>query len=212
MSVSIEKFFPYVLEDMPGVPDPSLRRALMSACIEFTNDSLLIQQNLDKITAIPGTPDYELALPDGYGLVQIMGAWYDGSRLIPVSADYLDGQDQDWQSKTSENPTHIVSLVDSVITVFPTPTVKKTNVLKVRAALTYSRDSDTVDDVLYEDYVDAIAAGAKAILCMSPNKSYSMPALAPEYKRKFIAGKNAAKLLAQRGKTKAELRVEIPKI
>jgi len=207
---SLDDFIPYVTEDLAGVPHPAMQRALISACIDFCNKTLLLQQTLDNVTSITGTGDYEIEAPKGYKIAQVMVAWYDGVPLEPVNADELDDLNQDWTTETG-TPKHLVMLVDDVVTLYPAPD-QRGKVLKIRAALTPSRDAAEVDDVLYEDYVEDIAAGAKAKLCMSPNKIYTNPQLAAMFASKFKAGINNATLLRQAGKTRAEQQVRIPSL
>ena len=208
----IEKFYPWVTEDCPGVPEPTLNRAVIGACIDFTKDSLCIQRDLDKITSIPGTSDYEVAAPEGYTLNQITAAWYNGSRLDPIHVDALDADYEDWSSRTSETPKNLVMIQDGIVTLYPKPASRVSGGLKIRASLCVSRDATEVEDFLYEDYVEAIAANAKARLCIMPKKAWTNPTMYAGYMTQYKVGKNAALLLANKGRTRAELRVQIPRI
>ena len=98
---------------------------------------------------------------------------------------------------------------ERTFSVFPVPKVAESNAITIRAALKPTRASSSCDDVLFEDYVEYLAAGAKARLMLQPNKAYTNPNLVVTQNQLYMQGVNMARQRASRGHTRANLRVKM---
>ena len=89
---------------------------------------------------------------------------------------------------------------------------KYANGLTMRVALKPTRAAESVEDEIYEDYVETIAAGAISRLMLSPEKPYTNEKLAIFYGGKFTQGLNVARSRALHGHSRSNLSVQLRKI
>jgi hypothetical protein len=80
-----------------------------------------------------------------------------------------------------------------------------------RAAFHPTLDSTGLEDSLYRDYWQAIRAGALARLQEIPGQTWTNDKQAVTNGAKFDAGVGKAKIDANRGRTRAELTIELPR-
>jgi hypothetical protein len=95
------------------------------------------------------------------------------------------------------------------ISVFPIPKETASNSLTMRVALKPSRSAATFDDVLFEDYAEVIASGAKYRLLSMANKPWTNGPASAANLTAFMSGVNAARSRAIRGNSRAEVRVRL---
>ena len=69
-----------------------------------------------------------------------------------------------------------------------------------------------IDDVVYEDYADVIAAGAVSRLMVSASKPYTNLQLAQARRQEFLAGLNVARQRASRGHARSNLTVRMRRV
>mgnify|MGYP003577447698 CR=1 FL=1 len=68
---TFEKFFPDLLPQVPGCPEPVAEQALKRAAQRFCELTFAWRVRLDAISLAAGTDEYELPLPDRSELVRI---------------------------------------------------------------------------------------------------------------------------------------------
>jgi len=214
---SYDEFLPYVLLDCPGVSDDAAIGALASAAIEFCEKSLILQRDADPMNIKAGVTDYDLDSPlSGHLVHKVMKAWCGMTRLTPVAPDDMDDPSHynPAASPTPQDgqPTHFTQKDERTISLWKTPGADAAKALTMRVALKPSRAATSVDDVLFEDWVDVISAGAKASLMIIPNKPFSSPQMAAFNQGAFVAGINKAMIKANKGHTRANLSVRMRSI
>jgi len=212
-----EDFFPYVLPDVVGAPEPLVVHHIRNACIEFCEKSLIITRDHDPITVVANTVDYDLEPPAGYLVVKVQKAWLDNNPLDPIAPDFVREASVYNRLFSSYNPggstpKGFLQKEERSISLWPMPDRKYTNGLTLRVALKPTRASTTIEDVVFEDYAEVIAQGALYRLMASPGKAYTNPEMAGINKGLFDQGINVARQRATHGHVRSNLSVKMRKI
>lgn len=213
-----EDFFPYVLPDVVGAPEPLVVHHIRNACIEFCEKSLILTRDHDPITVVANTVDYDLEPPTGYLVVKVQKAWLDNMPLDPIAPDFVrepavyNRLYATYNAESASTPRGYLQKEERSISVWPKPDRKYTNGLTMRVALKPTRTSTSIEDVIFEDYAEAIAQGALYRLQLSPNKAYSNAEMAAINKGLFEQGINVARQRASRGHVRSNLSVKMRKI
>lgn len=202
-------FLPQVMPYVRDCPQPIIEDAIRNAAIEFCEKTYIWKDDLAAISIVGGTSEYAISVPTGAALVSVEACWYSDRLLIPKGADELARIFRlcDWRSAEGD-PVYYTHTTPNSIVVVPTPQNDVADSLKIRAVLCPTRASTTVEDFIYDDYLDTIAAGARARLYAIPGQPFSDMSLALLSRREFLAGVGEAKIKANKGMTRASLRVE----
>jgi hypothetical protein len=214
---TLSNFYPYVLPEVPGCPEISVDVALRSSLIEFCEKSLVIQRDHDPLTVVAGVVDYDFEPPTGSLVVKVMKAWYKSEELIPLAPDEVEDAELYNRSfsganTTGSQPRYILQKDERTFSLYPIPDVNVANGLTMRVAYKPTRTASSFEDVLFEDYAEVIAAGAKARLMMSPGKTYTNPQLAVALMDMFGRGVNTARSRAGRGHVRSDLSVQMRRL
>lgn len=213
---SYEDFFPNILTEVQGAPEPAVVNAIRNACIEFCEKSLILTRDHDPVSVIAGVVDYDLEPPAGYLVVKVQQAWLDTNKITPLAPDFVrDAATYNrlfaaYQSAPS-TPQHYIQKDERSISVWPVPDRLYQNGLTMRVALKPTRASTSIEDVILEDYAEVIASGALRRLMMSVNKPYSNTEMAAVHKSLFDQGVNVARQRASHGHTRSNLSVRLRK-
>lgn len=213
-----EAFFPYVLTEVPGAPEPVVLLAIRNSCIEFCEKSLVLTRDHDPITLLQGINDYELEPPDGYLVVKVQKAWVENNPIDPIAPDIVRDAAvynrlfASYSTGSGSTPKGYLQKEERSISVWPLPDKRYPNGLTLRVALKPTRASSQIDDVIFEDYAEIIASGALHRLMSSAGKAYTSPELAGVHKLKFDQGVNVARSRALHGHVRSNLSVKLRKI
>lgn len=213
-----ESFFPYILPEVPGAPEPVIVLAIRNAAIEFCERSLILTRDHDPITLVPKVVDYDLEPPIKETLIiKIQRAFVEGSKIDPLAPDQIRDPAiynrlyAEYEEQPS-TPQYYLQKDERSITVWPVPDKIYRNALTMRVAMKPTRDSESVDDVIFEDYAEVIAAGALSRLMASAGKPYTNVQMAAVNKMMFDRGVNLAKLRMNAGHTRANMTVKMRRI
>jgi hypothetical protein len=214
---TLSNFYPYVLPEVPGCPEMTVDLALKSSIIEFCEKSLILQRDHDPLTVVAGVVDYDFEPPTGSLVVKIMKAWYKSKELKPVAPDEVDKAELYNRSfsgadTNQQEPQYILQKDERTFSLYPVPDTNAANALTMRVAYKPTRVATAFEDVLFEDYAEVIAHGAKARLFMSPGKTYTNPQLAVAAMDQFGRGVNTARQRAVRGHVRSDLSVQMRRI
>lgn len=205
--VSLKLFLPEVLPDCPGAPELVAVNAIRNACIEFCRRSLLITEIQTAQPYTAGTQQYSLApLSSEQQLVKAMSVTLDDSNTVyPFRLDDVVGVAPDWQVKQGGVQGFIQPSPTELLFV-RVPDTSGTFVPVVATAPT--RVCTTVDNRLYDLYLETVKLGALARLKAVVNSSFSDPSGAAIYAQQFLMGVNAAVVEKNMESSRALLRVE----
>ena len=197
---SFESLIKDVLPYVPGCPDSLIKNNLRSATIELCEKSKAYTYDLDPITTISGTYEYEFDQPSGTDVHQILWATYDGHDLDPISPRSLELNYPDWRDK-SGTPTVYLQKTPDTFWLVPVSNSKKVNGLLLNVALKPSRTTNSIDTNFSNDYRDGIIYGAVYRLLRMPSKEWTDPVAAADYFNLFQAQVADAELRGRGGDT-----------
>jgi len=206
-----------VMPEVPGCTIEIATHAIKNSCIEFCEKSLIIQRDHDPVTVVAGIVDYDFEPPTGMLVTRIMKAWHKTLVLTPLAPDDVEFAEVynrlfNGANVDRKDPQYILQKDERTFSLYGIPATTVANGLTMRVALKPSRSATTVDDVLYEDYAEVIAAGAKARLMMSAGKPYTNPQIAAVQLDMFRQGTNVARQRATRGYVRSSTGVTLRKI
>ncbi len=155
-------FSKYVRPFVPGCPEEVITTAVKTAGIEFCKETSLYRANLSDFSTVVGTDEYTLNPPANTRILYPVDVTYDQSPLMMKTEDELDDVDRGWRIAGNGTPLYYFMLDPTTIK-FSRKSDEAVTV-KIRVALYPTEDSTSVDDLVFEDFYNVIAEGAKAIL------------------------------------------------
>lgn len=209
-AVSYEVFLPEVMPYVHDVPEVVAVQAIRNACIEFCEETHYLQENLDPITGIKDIGLYDLDANDSnYKVVEIMQAYYGDQLLIPKSQEQLNQiyRTSNWEN-LSGNPYYYFRTRAGEVRLVTKPILTEANKLNVKAAIAPKRASTTVDDELFERFLEYISYGARARLYNTPNQPYYDPKTAMEYTKRFYDAIGEVRTRVYKGLTRTAVNIE----
>lgn len=177
-----DQFFPDLLIDLPGCPNPTVERALVRAAQQFFSGAHVWKIWLDSTTTAANTTQYDLALDPNAELVRLERATLDGRPIAITTPDTLPA---DWQTNTAGIADCIFTTDRKTITLLPAKAAGL--VLRVEATLKPANSATGIEDYLFDQYADTIAMGAKARLMQQPDKPYTHVTDGLNFEQRFIA-------------------------
>lgn len=214
MSATLDNFYAYVLPEVPGCPEITADVAIRSALIEFCEKSLVVQRDHDPVSVLKGLVDYDLEPPTGQLVVKVLKAWYRSKELDPVAPDNIDKAEVYNTlfvnaDVSQADPRQYLQKDERTVSLFPIPKESASNALTMRVALKPTRTATAFEDVLFQDYAEIIAHGAKYRLLGMANKPWTNGPAASSALTLFNAGVNVARQRASRGNTRADVRIHL---
>ena len=204
--LNLDVFLPRLLPSAPGCPDPMARQALLDSAIEFCEET-----NLVRVTTDPqyttGAAVYEVDVPPSQKVALTQRAWYGKRELMPAMSSMVSNVDA--YTLVTADPHQVPhSFLESApgeITLFPAPGALATELLTFRAVTKPSRTATQVADVLFEDWAEAIVAGALKRLHSIPDTAFFSDSHAARRAAEFQLGINRARAEAQRGRVRGSI-------
>jgi len=201
--MNLDAFKPLVLAEVIGCPDPLLNQAILMAAAQLCRESMAWTEFQDPIRLVDGVSDYGIDVPTGANLLTVRDVWVGNRRLeARVSQLIVPGEQ-------SSVPMYYNMARDrSLLSVFPMPMASNGATLSVRACYFPLPTATTLPDFLGQDYMDAIASGAKARLMMMPNVPWSNPNLGDYYRNNFDASLIEARIEEMHDRAPGRLTVQ----
>lgn len=213
-TVAVTDFLPWVLPSALGCPEPTAVQHIVAAARELCNDSGIVQATFDPINLAEGVVEYELDSPESQQeIAWVLRAWNEGSPMQPAANEHVLNvlaYKPDAAGVTVQQgvPREFFTLGPRAVGVYPIPQADVAGALIVRASLRPTRAATRLAQVLYDDWVEVVAAGALSRLHSVLGQSYSSEALAAVRSHDFRRGVAKARNEAQRGRHRGELRVQ----
>ena len=165
---------PFILPELPGCSDPLAEQHIRSAVIDFCAQSKLWRVAQDPIGVYAGQAEYDIDLPTGTSLVQIMSCLVDGAPISPTSSDQLDADYPRWQ-KVGGRAQWFLQFVPTSFFIAPVPDTSIESGITMMLSVKPSRASAGFPDWIADQYHDALVAGAKARLMRQAGRPWSNP-------------------------------------
>lgn len=203
-----DQLLPYLLPEVPGVPDSLATQAIMRTCNDFCWETGVWNEIQDPIPVQDGVNEYELDTPKGAQIVTIKSIWMVNRELVPVTMERLQELIPNWQESQGSDPAYYNCPNDwSAVRIYPIPMGANSAKMTIRAIYTPDQFGSFIPQFLVDVYLDEILAGAKARLMQMPGKSWSNPALAGVNQTAFIDGITKAKVFIAHDKVAGSVRV-----
>ena len=161
----MDRFVNTVRRDVPGCPNPLIKEEVLSAAIEFCQRSWKYTQDIT-VSVAAGDETVTVTLPAGTGIVGINHTEVDDIKDYQVDYDGV-----------------VITLRDKATGAYS---------MTVNVALKPLPTVTALPDFLFNDYYQAIAAGAKAKLMIMPGKEGTNPEYANLHSEVFQTGVRGA--------------------
>jgi hypothetical protein len=187
MNVKFDAFLPDVLPHVPSCPDNTALIAIRNAAIEFCEKSYAWQVDVDPIVIIKNEPEYDIDVPSNTTVVEITLASIGSRKIEPRSADELvHAYGTDWRQRVGAPMFYHRLRPDDTMRLVPIPdeafvAVTPKPKLNVREVLAPSRKATQCDQILYDSWVEGIAAGALQRLFAMVGQSFYNPMESAHY-------------------------------
>lgn len=178
---ALSLFHPYVLVEVSGAPDPLVNQAIVLTCRDFCQRTAVWTEWMDAIQP-NATNRFEFDVSTSQELVKVVRALAGTTELDVLS--YRDVP-RDWMDPTSTQLINkLVHLEGNEFLVFPLPTES----IYLQLAFKPAISATTVADVLFDSYVEDIAAGAKARLMTMRDMPFTDIGHAAIHRQAYEAG------------------------
>ena len=151
----LDDFLPLIRGRLPGCPETLLRDATRAAAIEFCKRTQLLTQTVE-VEVVAGEPAVTL-YPDSDVHWEVLDVRRASTRLTPLNRQEVIVQDLGMETG---KPQYYYLEGDRSLLLLPIP-----ESAEILSALVTLRPKDTatrLDDALYSDFREVIAAGARA--------------------------------------------------
>jgi hypothetical protein len=174
-----DTFFPDVLPEVLGCPEPSVERALLRAAQELCRKTRCWRADLDPITT-NGVAEFELFFPTGAAAHQFVGATFNGQ---DIGLEVVDETSTGDRRNGTGGSTRLLTWDKRNVTMMPPPAAG--GILVVTAILVPSETATGIADAIADDYRDEIATGALSRLLATNKAEWANPVLAREKAEQF---------------------------
>lgn len=206
--MKLDALLPYLLPDVPGVPDVTAKQALLLSSMEFCTQTNAWNEIQDPFPLEDGVFEYDLDVEQGSRIAAVLNVWTGDRALIPKTMEELGLILPNWQSYQSSLPSFYNTAQDGgTLRIFPIPLSPDAN-LTVRVAYTPLLTATTVPDAVINRYLEPIISGAKHRLMVAPGKGWSNPELARYHQTEFDEGVQRAKIDTLHDKMQGSIRVK----
>lgn len=209
MSAAYTAWYDYVWPRVPSASQGLIEQAIRGAAIEFCRLSGVYRHKPGAINVVGLTSTYTITPPATTIVQDFVDVRVNGKEIIGRSDAWLDEHVTDWRT-TATGPARAWRRPSSnQIQLVPTPNGSITDGLVVECEVRPLDTSTEVPDVIFDDWRDAITAGALARLYLMPGMRWGNAKLAEEHASDFTGWCMAAGAQASRGGTREPLRTAI---
>ena len=201
-----EAFLPEVMPDLPGCPEPMVINAIRNAAIEFCERSWAWRVDLDPIDAIANQAVYDLSPPNSSVVCHVIYVDFMGKQLFPATPDQLNDIWRGWRTVKNVQPTYFFLPDQRTIQLVAAPSAATVAAVNMTVALKPTRTSKGLETVVYEEYAEGIAHGAKARLNAQINKEWTDKELSVYHNSMFMESYGMANLSAAKSFTRSPFR------
>jgi hypothetical protein len=151
-------FYPYVMPEVIGAPEPLVDQALRLAARDFCQRGTAWVEFQDELRPLESSNRFEFDVPSGAELVKVLSAVVGTTELDVFSNGDLPADWTNARSTTLRNK--LVHLEGDEFLVFPLPTEP----IRLRLAFKPMLSATTVGDEVLNKWGEDVAAGAKSRL------------------------------------------------
>lgn len=175
-----DAFFPDVLPDVLGCPEPTVERHLLHAAREFCKASRCWRDDLDPVITNAANNVYDLDYPDEGEGVELIDASLDG---VKIELEVADGTSLADRLNGTRGCRRVLSQDLLTVTVLPKPATGQR--LLLSAILMPAEGASGLPERIADKYRKPIALGALSTLLVINRAPWASPALARDKEQKF---------------------------
>lgn len=209
MSTAFEAFFPEVLPHVKGCATIVAANAIRNTVIDFCEKTRIWRETLPGITVLVDVKSYAISPPANTRIIEVVSAAIDGAPIDPASANDMDRDQPGWR-ETGAAQSYTMEDAETLL-LSSKPAASTGTGLVLRVALKPTRAASECADVLFEDWLPQIAAGALFRLMTTRDQPYTDPAAAALNKAIYDAGINEALDRARQGHARVPAFVRPPR-
>lgn len=207
---TLKQFTDRVRMYVGGIPELTMREFVIEAAREFCEKSLYLRKDTAVQDIVSGSSFYT---PTAIADLDIVAAIRveDSTKIVdPRSEDQLDNEwpklnwrypyystgtylSTPWRTMTGPQAVFYYHPDVNTIRLVPVPDTTKTGGLFIRIAAKPSRTATTIDDLLYNEWLDEIARGAVGLLQRIDNRPWTSVRSADRHLKYFENGYNEAR-------------------
>jgi hypothetical protein len=151
----LEAFLPYVLPSVAGCSQPLAEQAIRDSAIQFCEETHYLQLVSDPIDLVAGASEYDIDVPASHSVARLLNTWF--------------GPEQ----RPTGRPQRAEFIGPSTLRIWPVPQADLPAAMQTCIALKPARTATSLDDSMFNDWVEGIAAGAIYRICMMPGQAFS---------------------------------------
>lgn len=204
--MKIEEFLPELYLEADGCPQAVALNALRNTLRTFCELSEVWQEDLDDISLLASTAEYDLDPPVDTEISHVSAVRYGEEPVTLTTELEKNARDSGWRIRTGTSVIEAIA-TPTIIRVIPIPTADDSTALTVTAALRPSLSAITCADVL-QKWNEPIVAGALARLKKIPSKPWTDREAVTAYVMEFKRGVGDARSAALRGHARRSLTVK----
>lgn len=202
MATPWSTFTPRFMAEVPRCSAPLAEQAVLDAVIEFCDLTFINQIDHTPIAAVAAQGEYSWSPGTNLKVVRPELVWYDKKTLTPKTRDELDAIYAYWPDEDG-TPLYFVQEKLEKLIVVPKPAASLADAIRAKVSVRPSRAATDVDDAIYDRYLDAIVAGAKARLFGMVNQEWTDQVKAADCRAVFLAASDRARLAMFKGMGRA---------
>ena len=188
--MKIEDLYPYVLADLPGCPDETLRQAFVMTAIDFCQKTHAWNEIADAVQLVDGVSDYDIDYHSGAIAETVLGVWCGNQELVPKTISELNDELPDWETAVSTRPLYYNSPADwGSIRVFPRPSgladLLPRPTITLRGVFIPRMTATDLPNFMADRFLDCITAGVRGRLMMQPRKTWTDAQLGAYFKGQY---------------------------
>lgn len=206
--IDLEEFLPTIIPYVRGVPDNVALEAVRQSVEEFCRRSLIVRKVMDGVDVVADEPDYFLDIPYYYYSVALLEISLGSLPLAHLDTETLANYfGPNWRTLTG--PVSYVTQDDTKsFRLVKIPTRTYTDPVRMTVALAPNKLATSVRRIVFDQWSETIAHGARARLHDTPDQPYFNPEAALRFRSWFDSGCSEAKIRADKGFGKnSDLRV-----
>lgn len=187
----LDAFLPYVLPSVAGCSQPLAEQSIRDAAIQFCEDTHYLQLVSDPIDLVAGVSEYDIDVPVGHDVARLLNTWF--------------GPEQ----RPTGRPQRAEFIAPSTLRIWPVPQDNRPAAMQTCIALKPSRTATSLDDSMFSDWVEGIAAGAVQRICSVPGQAFSSDKDALKAMGTYNFWKNKARFEMTKKRTMTDLTVQM---
>ena len=207
-TVNFSQFLPRIRQEVRSCPELVLKDTVKATVNEFCRRTGAWKVDHDPITVTQGIPEYELDIIDDALVHDVLSIEVDDVPLEPMTQVDLDNKYPGWRDLEGDVITYFLLSDRATVRLVYTPDRTITQGLVLTVTLRPKRTATVVDEIIYEEYLEAIVDGAKSKLLMMAGKPWTDLPAATVAKAAYETAISNATLGAQKEFSRTPLRTK----